>query len=312
MAYDLSKLLVVGISSRALFDLSREDQIYRERGLQAYAKYQYQHENDVLKPGTGFPLVKAMLSLNQDIPSDRRVEVLVLSRNSPNTGLRVLNAIDHYGLDITRSCFTGGKPAVAYAPDYCVDLFLSADEEDVRAAHDNNIPAAIVYAPPGSPPPTADKNLSRIRIAFDGDAVLFDEESERIFQESGVEEFKQHELEKTREPLKKGPFAKLLVTLSYLQRKKPPGKSPIRIGLFTSRNSPSHKRVIHTLRAWKVRVDELHFMGGVEKAAILRRFEPHIYFDDQHTHCDSASHVVPTARVPSDLSTSDARIKMAG
>lgn len=303
MSYDLSKVLVVGISSRALFDLSVEDQLFQTQGLVEYAKYQRANENKVLQPGTGFPIVKAMLRLNEVLSGERRVEVLVLSRNSPNTGMRVLNSIRHYGLDITRSCFTGGESAVKYAAAYCVDLFLSADELDVQAAARNNIAAGLVYRPPNRQ--DVNNDLQELRIAFDGDAVLFDSESERIYQEQGLEAFQLHERQKAREPLKDGPFAKLLVTLAYLQKrlrsKDDPSISPIRIDLFTARNSPAHERVIHTLRAWKVRVDELHFMGGVEKAAILKVFSPHIFFDDQDVHCSPASQVVPTARVPSNI-----------
>ncbi len=301
MAYDLSNYLVIGISSRALFDLTRENEIYEQQGLEAYCQYQLEHENDILKPGVGFALIEAMLKINEIREGQRHVEVVIVSRNSADTSLRISNSIDHYGLDISRAAFTGGEPVAKYLGAFDVDLFLSATEEDVQAAVESQVAAGLIYE--GSVE-TLGKPLEQIRIAFDGDAVLFSEESERIYQEQGLQAFIEHEKKNAQNPLPEGPFAKLLKTLSYLQFQLDSavdGPPPIRTALVTARNSPAHERVIRTLRAWDVRIDETFFLGGVPKDRVLASFKPHIFFDDQHRHCGPASKLVPTARVPSTV-----------
>jgi len=299
MAYDLSNYLVIGVSSRALFDLNKENEIYENEGLEAYCQYQLEHENDVLKPGTGFSLINSMLRINQIDANTRRTEVVIVSRNSADTSLRISNSIDHYNLDITRAAFTGGEPVARYLNAFDVDLFLSATEEDVQAAVESNVASGLIYDGPSSNPQNP---LEQIRIAFDGDAVLFSEESEMIYQREGLEAFIQHEKINAERPLPEGPFAKLLKTLSFLQFDlnsiKQHEISPIRTALVTARNSPAHERVIRTLRTWNVRIDETFFLGGVSKDRILASFSPHIFFDDQHQHCDAAAKLVPTARVP--------------
>ncbi len=299
MPYDLSNYLVIGVSSRALFDLNRENEIFEQQGLEAYCQYQLEHENDVLKPGTGFALIDAILRINQIEPGVRRTEVVIVSRNSADTSLRISNSIDHYRLDITRAAFTGGEPVAKYLNAFDVDLFLSATEEDVQAAVESGVAAGLIYDGPRRA--SADP-LEQIRIAFDGDAVLFSKESEMIYQKQGLEAFIAHEKQNAQQPLPEGPFAKLLKTLSYLQfdlkRKAGLDKPPIRTALVTARNSPAHERVIRTLRTWNVRIDETFFLGGVPKHKILESFSPHIFFDDQHLHCEGAAPVVPTARVP--------------
>ncbi len=298
MAYDLSNYLVIGISSRALFDLSKENEIYETQGLEAYCKYQLEHENDILRPGTGYALIEAMLKINQIDAAKRRTEVVIVSRNSADTSLRISNSIDHYKLDITRAAFTGGEPVAKYLNAFDVDLFLSATEEDVQAAVESNVASGLIYDAPSK---NTTKPLEQIRIAFDGDAVLFSEESEIIYQQQGLEAFIAHEKLNATLPLPEGPFAKLLKTLSFLQfdlNGTFQGPPPIRTALVTARNSPAHERVIRTLRAWNVRIDETFFLGGVSKDRVLASFAPHIFFDDQHRHCDDASRVVPTARVP--------------
>jgi len=299
MPYDLSNYLVIGVSSRALFDLNRENEIYEKEGLEAYCRYQLEHENDVLKPGTGFALIEAMLSINEIEAGVRRTEVVIISRNSADTSLRISNSIDSYELDITRAAFTGGEPVAKYLNAFEVDLFLSATEEDVQAAVESNVAAGLIYDGPSR---NRTDPLEQIRIAFDGDAVLFSKESEMIYQQQGLEAFIEHEKLNVEKPLPEGPFAKLLKTLSFLQfdltnstTQKTP---PIRTALVTARNSPAHERVIRTLRTWKVRIDETFFLGGVPKHKILESFSPHIFFDDQHQHCEGAARVVPTARVP--------------
>ncbi len=298
MAYDLTNFLVIGISSRALFDLSMENEIYEKQGLEAYCQYQLEHENDILQPGTGFALIEAMLKINQIDNKNRHIEVVIVSRNSADTSLRISNSINAYDLDITRAAFTGGEPVAKYLEAFDVDLFLSATEEDVQAAVEAHVASGLIY---GGPARNQQSKLQQIRIAFDGDAVLFSEESENIYQQQGLDAFIEHEKQNANLPLPEGPFAKLLKTLSYLQFQLDglnEGPTLIRTALVTARNSPAHERVIRTLRAWKVRVDETFFLGGIAKDKVLSSFAPHIFFDDQHRHCDEASKVVPTARVP--------------
>ncbi|MEE8366525.1 MAG: 5'-nucleotidase [Gammaproteobacteria bacterium] len=300
MAYDLSDYLVIGVSSRALFDLNMENEIFESQGLEAYCRYQLEHENDILRPGTGFALIESILRINNlDEKKTRHTEVVIISRNSADTSLRIFNSIGHYGLDITRAAFTGGEPVAKYLNAFDVDLFLSATEEDVQAAVESNVASGLIYDGPSLDPQSP---LEQIRIAFDGDAVLFSAESEMIYQQQGLEAFIEHEKINAEKPLPEGPFAKLLKTLSFLQfdLRSSGGNdvAPIRTALVTARNSPAHERVIKTLRTWNVRIDETFFLGGVSKDKILETFSPHIFFDDQHQHCDAASKVVPTARVP--------------
>ena len=299
MPYDLSNYLVIGVSSRALFDLSMENEIYENQGLEAYCRYQLEHENDILLPGTGFALIESILRINNLEENTRHTEVVIISRNSADTSLRISNSIDHYNLDITRAAFTGGEPVAKYLNAFDVDLFLSATEEDVQAAVESNVASGLIY---DSASLNHQGPLEQIRVAFDGDAVLFSEESEMIYQQQGLEAFIEHEKLNAEKPLPEGPFAKLLKTLSFLQfdlkNRTPDSIPPIRTALVTARNSPAHERVIRTLRTWNVRIDETFFLGGVSKDRILESFSPHIFFDDQHLHCDAASKVVPTARVP--------------
>lgn len=294
LPYDISKYLVIGITSRALFDISYENEIYEKEGYDAYSKYQIEHENDILKPGTGFPLIEALLKLNDMVPNKRKTEVIIMSRNNADTSLRIFNSIKHYNLDIKRAALTSGAPLAPYLKAFKVDLFLSASEEDVQSAVDEGIAAGLIYKSPNS----ICASIDQIRVAFDGDAVIFSDESERIFKEKGLEAFLEHEKNNAKKPLPEGPFAKLLKTLSYIQNEVGFEKSPIRTALVTARNSPAHERVIRTLRDWNVRIDEAFFLGGIEKTEILKVFGPHIFFDDQDVHCKPASNSVPSARVP--------------
>ena len=293
MTYDLSQLLVIGISSRALFDLEKEAQIYDDHGLEAYIQYQLEHEDEILEPGTAFPLLKGLLALNEK-KDKRLVEVIVMSRNSPDTGLRIFNSIKHYGLDITRAAFSGGEPLAPYLDAFEVDLFLSKSKPDVQAAIDAGIAAAFLYDPPDANPASDDQ----VRIAFDADAVLFSEESEAIYRKHGLEAFYDHERKKADKLLQEGPFATLLKTLSVMQEGFNPNDAPVRIAIVTARSSPGHERVIKTLRAWGVRVDATFFLGGVPKDKILKAFGAQIFFDDQEVHLGLASAVVPSGLVP--------------
>ena len=297
MAYELENKLVIGVSSRALFDLTVENEIFRTQGVDAYCRYQVEHEKEILKPGNGFRLVEALLNINELPGQEGKVEVIIMSHNSPDTSLRVFNAIAHYGLNISRAVLASGASLTPYLEAFHTDLYLSADEEDVQSAIDCGIAAGIICCDeiriPGK-----QEEISQIRIAFDGDAVLFSDESERIFKEKGPEAFEENERLQAENPLKKGPFAKFLKTISDIQREFSPEQVPIRTALVTARSAPAHERVIRTLRAWNVRIDEAFFLGGISKTEVLRAFGAHIFFDDQAVHTMPASEVVPSARVP--------------
>ena len=297
MAYSLDNRLVIGVSTRVLFDLHRENKIFEEQGVEAYAAYQTAHENEVLRPGPGFALIKALLSLNSYQNRENRVEVLLMSRNSPDLSLRIFHSIEHYGLPITRAFFLSGAPLAPYLTAFHTDLFLSACEEDVQSAIDAGIAAGIVLSE-GRTYGENTANTEQIRIAFDGDAVLFSDEAEQIFVEKGLEAFESSEKEKAALPLCAGPFARFLKLLSDLQQEFDQTKVPIRTALVTARCAPAHERVIRTLRAWNVRVDEAFFLGGITKKDVLAAFGAQIFFDDQLQHTKLAAEGVPAARVP--------------
>lgn len=295
MAYSLEHRLVIGISTRALFDLQNENRIFEEQGVEAYAAYQRAHENEVLKPGPGFALIQGLLSLNRE-EQEKRVEVILMSRNSPDISLRIFHSIEHYGLEITRAFFLSGASLCPYLTAFHTDLFLSACEEDVQAAVDAGIAAGIICGGQGYA--DSGQTVRQIRIAFDADAVLFSDEAERVYRERGLEAFESSEREKARLPLHAGPFARFLKILSDLQRELDAGETPIRTALVTARCAPAHERVIRTLRAWNVRVDEAFFLGGITKREVLSAFGAQIFFDDQLLHTSLAAEVVPAARVP--------------
>ncbi len=297
MAFDLGNKLVIGVSSRALFDLSKENELFEREGADAYCAYQIEHEQELLAPGPGFALVKALLNINKIPGQEGRVEVIIMSRNSADASLRVFNAIREYGLDITRAVLASGASLAPYLAAFKTDLFLSAYEDDVQSAIDSGIAAGIICGE-GLHTYNCDGDIRQIRIAFDGDAVLFSDESERIFQTEGLEAFDRNERENAKNPLNAGPFARFLKTLSDLQKEFTPEQAPIRTALVTARSAPSHERVIRTLRAWGVRIDEAFFLGGIQKKDILKAFGAHIFFDDQAVHTGPASEVVPAARVP--------------
>lgn len=295
MPVDFSKILVVGVSSRALFNLEEEEQIFREKNIRGFRKYQLENEDKLLEKGTAFPLVEALLKLNTHVDKPI-VEVVVMSRNSPETGVRVLKAIEHYKLPITRWAFSGGEPLAPFIDAFDVDLFLSRDESDVQKIIDTaNCATALIYDPPENFEPETD----RVKFAFDADAVVFSEESEIIYKTQDINAFHKHEKENEDVPLNDGPFAVLLRKLSDIQDFLPIEKelSPLRIAIVTARNAPSHMRVIKTLRKWNVYVDEAYFMGGLPKEKVLEAFGAHIFFDDQHTHLSDSSKKIPCGRV---------------
>jgi 5'-nucleotidase len=297
----LDRKLVVAISSRALFDLDASHRLYETEGREAYCRYQVEHEDEVLEPGVAFALVRKLLVLNAKAEKPL-VEVILLSRNSADTGLRIFNSIKHHGLDISRAAFTGGQSPYGYIPAFGADLFLSAHAEDVVKALDAGYAAATIFSSQiGSSP------SEQLRIAFDGDAVLFSDESERIYQARGLQAFTDNETEQARTPLSGGPFKGFLGALHHLQSCFDGESSPIRTALVTARSAPAHERVVRTLRAWNIRIDEALFLGGMEKGPFLRAFEADIFFDDQQGHCESASCHVATGHVPHGISNSKVR-----
>jgi 5'-nucleotidase len=289
--------LVVAISSRALFDLGESHALFEREGLEAYRDFQMTRENELLAPGIAFPLVRKLLRLN-DGAAEPRVEVILLSRNSADTGLRIFNSIEHYGLQIARAVFTGGASTSPYVHSFGAQLFLSANPESVAAALAAGIAAATIL--PSKAPVTVSDQL---RIAFDGDAVIFGDESERVSQEQGIEAFHRNEVENADTPLSGGPFRGFLAALHRLQAAFPAGDaSPIRTALVTARSAPAHKRVILTLRGWGVRLDEALFLGGRDKGPFLETFGADIFFDDSRANVESARRHVATGHVPHGIS----------
>jgi 5'-nucleotidase len=289
--------LVVAISSRALFDLDESHALFEKEGVDAYCRHQVEHEDVPLDPGVAFGLVKKLLALNEHNPANPRVEVILLSRNSADTGLRIFNSIQHHRLDIGRAAFTRGESTHPYISAFGAHLFLSAEPDDVRKALEAGFAAATIL-PSVSTPSTAKGNPSQLRIAFDGDAVLFSDESERIYKESGLNAFQDNEAATAREPLPGGPFKDFLAMLHRIQLDYPADTSPIRTALITARGAPAHERVIRTLRAWNIRIDEALFLGGKDKGEFLKAFGADIFFDDQQKHCESARQHVATGHVP--------------
>ncbi|NIM69828.1 MAG: 5'-nucleotidase [Xanthomonadales bacterium] len=285
--------LVVAISSRALFDLSESHRVFEDRGLEDYAEYQVAHEADVLKPGVAFPLVKKLLALNEDAVEHPGVEIILMSRNSADTGLRIFNTIEHHGLRIERAVFTNGASPYRYMPAFGAHLFLSTHGEDVRRTLEAGFAAALILPGAANRP-----DSGQLRIAFDGDAVLFGDEAERIYQAEGLEAFARAEREAADTPLPAGPFKPVLSALHQIQSAYPIEDNPIRTALVTARSAPAHKRVILTLRSWGIRIDEALFLGGKPKGDFLKAFGADIFFDDQRGHCESAREHVATGHVP--------------
>ncbi len=293
MAYDLKEKLVVAISSRALFDLEEENRLFTEKGLEDYYRYQIAHEDRILKRGAAFSFVRNLLRINRHF-DHKLIEVIILSRNNAATGLRIRRSIEHYGLDIDRAGWTAGRPISRYLKAFDVDLFLSAHEADVQEAIDAGVAAARII------PRKYRKKRKRkeVRIAFDGDAVLFSDASERIYKEKGLDAFLEHERKNARRPLPEGPFAKLLKVISKIQERFPMEKAPITTALITARNFSTFERVMRTFDAWGVRVDEAFFLGGMEKRRVVEAFGADIFFDDQDVHLKGTSRKTPSARVP--------------
>ena len=296
MAASLDGQLVVAISSRALFDFEEENTVFEQGDDRQYMDLQLQRLETPARPGVAFSLVKKLLAFND--AQTQRVEVVILSRNDPVSGMRVFRSAQHYGLSIQRGSFNRGQAPWRYLKPLRANLFLSTHLADVRAALDAGVPAAQVY--PQSVH-ASDAHPHEVRIAFDGDAVLFSDEAERVFQAEGLSAFQAHEARKASQPLSDGPFKPLLAALHRLQSEGTPHMR-IRTALVTARSAPAHERAIRTLMNWNIQVDEAMFLGGLPKGEFLREFEPDFFFDDQTGHIESASRHVPSGHVASGIS----------
>ncbi|MBI5254991.1 MAG: 5'-nucleotidase [Burkholderiales bacterium] len=289
--------LVIALSSRALFDFEDENRVFEAHDDRAYMQLQLQRLEQPARPGVAFSLVRKLLAFNQ--PEATRVEVVILSRNDPVSGLRVFRSCQHYGLPIERGVFTRGESPWRYLRPLAARLFLSANEADVRSALDAGVPAARVLPHSAR---ASDAHPRELRIAFDGDAVLFSDEAERVYQRDGLDAFQAHERSQAATPLPPGPFKPLLDALQQLQQAADPAGMRIRTALVTARSAPAHERAIRTLMDWHIEVDEAMFLGGLPKGEFLREFEPDFFFDDQTRHVDSAAPHVPAGHVAAGVS----------
>ena len=295
MPASLHGQLVVAISSRALFDFEEENRVFEADDDRAYMALQLARLDAPALPGVAFSLVNKLLAFND--AHARRIEVVILSRNDPVSGMRVFRSAKHYGLAIERGVFTRGESPWRYLRPLAANLFLSANESDVRSALGAGVPAARVYPHSAR---ASDAHPFEVRIAFDGDAVLFSDEAERVFQHAGLAAFQSHEDERSTTPLGAGPFKPLLEALHALQREASPAMR-IRTALVTARSAPAHERAIRTLMDWRIEIDEAMFLGGLAKGEFLREFEPDFFFDDQTGHVDSAAQHVPAGHVASGV-----------
>jgi 5'-nucleotidase len=292
----ISPKLRLAISSRALFDLDISHQVFEAQGIEQYYQYQITNESKPLNPGVAFSLAKKLLDLKDPQTGEALAEVILLSRNSADTGLRIFNSIQHYQLAITRAVFTNGVSVYPYIPAFGAQLFLSANPEDVSNTLAAGHAAAIIF--PASAAAAAKSH--QLRIAFDGDAVLFSDESEKIYQQQGLQAFMKNEKNNANIPLTGGPFKPFLSALHHIQQKFPMAHCPIRTALVTAREAPAHERVVHTLRAWNIRIDEALFLGGLKKGEFLAAFAADFYFDDQTVNCQDSLQFVATGQVISD------------
>lgn len=302
MAFPIEKKLVVGVSSNALFNLQKEDKIYSDNGIAAYRDYQKENKLVILEKGPAFPFIKRFLEINKHYSAEQPVEVVLLSKNSPETGIRIFNSIKHFKLDISRAAFTSGKSPFEYIPAYNISLFLTTNDFDVQNSIDAGFPAGKYI---NSNVEDLDDDIE-LRVAFDFDGVIADDGSEAIFKDTkDLNEFHKYEIQHITEPHNPGPLANFFKKLAFFQKlenkketKYPNYKKILRTSIITARNSPSHERAINTLTSWGVTVDELFLMGGVDKSRILNVVKPHIYFDDQLVHLNTKSTKIPLVHVP--------------
>jgi len=307
MSYPIEDKLVIAVASSALFELDEADAVFREEGVRAYRVYQHEHENDVLKPGIAFPFVRRFLELNKVFPDRQPAEVVLLSRNDSDTGLRVFTSIEHYGLGIVRAAFTRGNSPFRYIPAYNVSLFLSANEEDVKDSLNHGYPAGRVL-----PSATCDEEADdELRVAFDFDGVIADDSAEQVFQKEGIDAFYNSETAKAETAIAPGPLGDLFRKLGNLRTLEDEREEHdrsyrrfLKTAIVTARSAPAHRRVVNTLRSWNITVDETHFLGGMDKGRVLETLRPHIFFDDQqHPHLDSAQAFTPSVHIPFGIAT---------
>ncbi|WP_028470955.1 5'-nucleotidase [Neptunomonas japonica] len=308
MSYPIDNKLVIAVSSSALFDLRESNSIFEEHGPKAYKQFQEDNLDKLLDKGVAFPFIKRFLNINSHFPEQEPVDVVLLSRNSAATGKRVFRSIQAYGLDITRAAFVEGKSPFEYVPAFNASLFLSANEKDVQKAIDAGFPAGVVL--PGKS--VNDEGSDELRIAFDFDGVIADDEAESVFKNSDLPVFQAHEVQNAHIPHKPGPLADLFKKLSFLQQledeeieKNRHYKRLIRTAIVTARNAPSHERVITTLESWGVSANETFFLGGMDKNRILSRFTPHMFFDDQRSHLESGAGDIPMVHIPFGIANLD-------
>lgn len=302
MAYSLEGKLVVAVASSALFDLTESDKVFREQGEEAYRAFQREREAEILPPGVAFPFLRRLLALNGTADDDRPVELVLLSRNDPDTGARIFHSAHSMGLELERAVFTSGASPWGYAESFGACLFLSANPQDVREAVLHGLPAGQVLPESVSEDDPSDPEL---RVAFDFDGVLADDASEKVYRSGGILAFRATEEALGGIALDAGPLQRLLVELGKIQtlekerlRKDPSYRPRLRTAIATARGAPAHQRVVTTLREWGLRVDQAFFLGGVEKTKVLERYRPHIFFDDQLAHARPASRVLPAVHVP--------------
>lgn len=310
MPYELEDRLVIGIASSALFDLAESDEVFRSEGEDAYRKYQEAHLDDPLKPGVAFPFIQRLLSLNDlSAAGDPLVEVIILSRNDPDTGLRVMESVKHHGLSITRAVFMQGRSPYKFMPAFSMSLFLSANDADVRQAVEAGLPAGRVMDSAAVHDDSRD-----LRIAFDFDGVLADDESERVMKDADddLQAFHDHEVANIATPHAAGPLRDFLAKINVIQRREEEmrasdsGYEPrVHVAIVTARNAPSHRRAVETLKQWGVRVNDAFFLGGVEKRRVLAVLKPHIFFEDQLGNLVGASQVVPSVHIPFGVRNAD-------
>ncbi|MFI8835048.1 5'-nucleotidase [Streptomyces afghaniensis] len=301
-SYELANRLVIGIASSALFDLAEADTVFREQGEESYRAYQEEHLDDTLSTGVAFPFIRRLLSLNDlSSPDDPLVEVIVLSRNDPDTGLRVMRSIEAHGLAISRAIFMQGRSPYRFMPALNMSLFLSANETDVREAVALGLPAGRVLGPAAAD----DADDQDLRIAFDFDGVLADDSSEQVFQADGIEGFRSHEIMNAATPHDPGPLRDFLANVNRLQRREeeqrtadPDYKIRVHVSLVTARNAPAHERAVRSLKGWGVTVNDAFFLGGIDKSTIMQVLRPHIFFDDQVSHLAGTSRSTPSVHVP--------------
>lgn len=301
MAYELKDRLVIGLASSALFNLDESDKVFHKLGEDAYRQYQRKHQDDVLDKGVAFPFIKRLLTLNEIDPGNPLVEVVLMSRNDPDTGLRVMKSIEHYGLSMTRALFLQGGEPHRYIKALDISLFLSAHENDVREAICEGCSAGQVL----DSNINDDEDDKELRISFDFDGVIADDESESVYHNDGIEGFLQHEKEKADIPVNAGPLLEFLKKISIIQKRElayqdenKEYEPKLKVSIVTARSAPSHERVINTMRTWDIMVNEAFFLGGIEKKKVLEVLNPHIFFDDQKLHLEKASDVLPSVHIP--------------